>query len=104
MSEAIALLRNYPQIVIFAAVACGYFIGKIKIFGFNLGSTAGVLLVALVFGQLEISIPPLLEAIMFAFFIFCIGYKVGPEFFSGNVPFHWSTLKLRSPKTCRPKI
>ncbi|MBU0744350.1 MAG: aspartate-alanine antiporter [Gammaproteobacteria bacterium] len=83
MTAIVDLFRTYPQIVIFLSIAIGYSVGRIKFFGFNLGSTAGVLLVALVFGQMEIAVSPLLEAIMFALFIFCIGYKVGPEFFSG---------------------
>ncbi|NQT90245.1 MAG: aspartate-alanine antiporter [Candidatus Omnitrophica bacterium] len=81
--DVLTICRNNPQIVIFLALAIGYFIGKIKIFGFNLGSTAGVLLAALVLGQMEVSIPPLLKTVSFAFFIFAIGYKVGPQFFGG---------------------
>jgi len=77
----ISLLRSYPQIVIFLAIAIGYFVGKIKIFKFNLGSTAGVLLTALVLGQIGIDIPPILRTVGFALFIFAIGYKVGPQFF-----------------------
>ncbi len=73
--------RAYPQIVVFLALAIGYFIGKIKIFKFNLGSTAGVLIAALILGQMDIVVTPLLKTIGFALFIFCIGYKVGPQFF-----------------------
>lgn len=73
--------RDYPQIVLFLALAIGYSIGKLKIFGFNLGSTAGCLLAALVLGQMHIDVPPLVKTIAFALFIFAIGYKVGPQFF-----------------------
>lgn len=83
MSDIVVFLQTYPQIVIFLSIAIGYWIGRLKIFGFNLGSTAGVLLTALFLGQLNINVPSLLEAIMFALFIFCIGYRVGPEFFNG---------------------
>jgi putative transport protein len=83
MINIIELFRAYPQVVIFLALAIGYAVGKIKFFGFNLGSTAGVLLVALVLGQMNIPVSSLLEAIMFGLFIFCIGYKVGPQFFGG---------------------
>ena len=79
--DILELFRSYPQIVIFLAVAIGYTIGKIKIFGFNLGSTAGCLLAALVLGQMAIDVPPLVKTIAFALFIFTIGYKVGPQFF-----------------------
>ncbi|GAF80624.1 unnamed protein product, partial [marine sediment metagenome] len=51
------------------------------IFKFNLGSTAGVLIAALALGQMDIVVTPLLKTVGFALFIFCIGYKVGPQFF-----------------------
>ena len=54
IQDIINICRDYPQIVVFLAIAIGYFIGKIKVFGFNLGSTAGVLLSALVLGQMNI--------------------------------------------------
>ncbi len=79
----VELCQNYPQIPVFLALGVGYFIGKIKIFGFNLGSTAGVLLSALVIGQMNVPVPALLKTVAFALFIFAIGYKVGPEFFGG---------------------
>ena len=81
--DIVELCQNYPQIPIFLALGIGYFIGKIKILGFNLGSTAGVLLSALVIGQMNIQVPELLKTVAFALFIFAIGYKVGPQFFSG---------------------
>ncbi len=77
----VELCRTYPQIVIFLTIAIGYFIGKVKIFKFNLGSTAGVLIAALFVGQLNIQVTPLLKTVAFALFIFTIGYKVGPQFF-----------------------
>lgn len=80
ISNMLELCRSNPQIMVFLAIAVGYFIGKIKICGFNLGSTAGVLISALVLGQINIAIPPLLKTVGFALFIFCIGYKVGPQF------------------------
>jgi len=83
VNDILGLCRNNPQIVIFLALAIGYSIGKIKIFGFNLGSTAGVLIAALFLGQMNIEIHPLLKTVAFALFIFTIGYKVGPQFFNG---------------------
>ncbi len=81
MEQIIDLCRSYPQIVVFLAIALGYFVGKLKFFGFSIGSTAGVLLVALLLGQMNIKVPGLLKAVGFALFIFAIGYKVGPQFF-----------------------
>jgi len=75
-------MRSNPQIVIFLALAIGYFAGKrLKIFGFTLGSTAAILLASLVVGQVGIQVPAILKSISFALFIFTVGYKVGPQFF-----------------------
>ena len=81
MSSILNVLRQHPEIVVFLAIAIGYAIGKIKFKGFSLGSTASVLITALVLGQIGIEIPALLETIAFALFIFTIGYKVGPQLF-----------------------
>jgi len=81
LQDVFNIIRSNPQIAVFLAIAIGYFIGKVKIFGFNIGSTAGVLVAALVLGQIDIDVPPLLKAVGFALFIFTIGYKVGPQFF-----------------------
>lgn len=77
----IDLLRNNAQIVVFLALAIGYAAAKIKYRGFGLGNTTCVLLAALVLGQIGVQVPDLLKVISFALFTFCIGYKVGPQFF-----------------------
>jgi len=79
--DIVEICRSYPQIAVFLAIAIGYFVGKIKFYGFHIGSTAGVLLAALALGQMNIQVPTLLKAVSFALFIFCMGYKVGPQFF-----------------------
>ena len=81
MEHIADICRSYPQILVFLALAIGYFVGRIKIRGFSIGSTLGVLIAALVLGQMNVEIPSLLNAVAFALFIFCIGYKVGPQFF-----------------------
>ncbi|MEE8637623.1 MAG: aspartate-alanine antiporter [Candidatus Margulisiibacteriota bacterium] len=90
------LCKSYPQLLIFLSIAIGYYVGKIKFFGLNLGSTAGVLLTALVLGQMNIPVPPLLKAVGFALFIFAIGYKVGPQFFGAlkkeGIHYIWLSL------------
>ncbi|MFH1406673.1 MAG: aspartate-alanine antiporter [Candidatus Omnitrophota bacterium] len=81
MHAVIDTCRTYPQIVIFLALALGYAAGKIKFFGFSLGSTTCVLLSALALGQIGVDVPDILKNVSFALFTFCIGYKVGPQFF-----------------------
>ena len=96
IANIIQLFQNYPQLAVFLALAIGYYVGKIKIFNFNLGSTAGVLIAALAIGQMNIPVPSLLKTVAFALFIFTIGYKVGPQFFSGlkkdGIKYLWLSL------------
>ena len=74
---------NAPEIFLFLAIAFGTLLGRVRIRGFALGSTACILLVAVILGQLgTISFPPILRSILFAFFVFTIGFKSGPEFFA----------------------
>lgn len=82
-TESVSWCHEHPELLIFLSLAIGYAVGRIKVFGFSLGSTASVLLIALVFGQLDVAITPLIKSISFALFIFTIGYKVGPQFFEG---------------------
>ena len=92
----VGIFREYPQVAVFLALAIGYQIGKIKIFGFSFGATAGVLITALVLGQMKIPLPEMTKAIGFALFIFCIGYKVGPQFFGAlkkdGIKYVWLSL------------
>lgn len=81
LQDIMAICKNEPHILVFLSLAIGYFTGKIKIFGFALGSTTCVLLASLVLGQVGVEIPDILKNISFALFTFCIGYKVGPQFF-----------------------
>jgi len=94
--EMVRIVQASPEILVFLAMAIGYFIGKIKIKGFGLGTTASVLIAAMALGQISIDVPPLLKSISFALFAFCIGYQVGPEFFGSlrkeGLNYLWITL------------
>lgn len=79
--EIMAIVQESPEVLVFLSLAIGYIIGKIKIKGFGIGTTASVLLVAMVLGQFTIDVPPILKSLAFALFAFCIGYQVGPQFF-----------------------
>ena len=77
------IAKTAPEIYLFAAIALGTWLGRIRIHGFALGVTACILLVSVLLGQLgTIVIPPILRSIFFGFFVFTIGYKSGPEFFA----------------------
>ena len=48
--EIVRIAQASPELLVFLALAAGYFIGKIKIKGFGLGTTASVLIAAMALG------------------------------------------------------
>jgi putative transport protein len=77
------ILSKYPELVIFLTLAIGFYIGRLKIRGFSIGSMPGVLLTGLAIGQFEIPISPAIKSVFLLFFLFAVGYGVGPQFFHG---------------------
>ena len=79
--------QDNPSILIFGSLAAGYALGKVKFGTFSLGSTTSVLLVAIILGAVLLRNTSydlgLIKTISFGFFIFAIGYKVGPDFIGG---------------------
>ena len=67
-------------LAVFLIATLGYFIGGIKIKGIELG-TAGVLLVALVFGHFGVEIPAIVRNLGLACFVCSVGFIAGPKFF-----------------------
>src|SRR6185295_14562838 len=77
------IIKTAPEIFLLLAIAIGTVIGRKKFFGFSVGTTACILIVAVLLGQLgTFAIPGLLKTILFSLFVFTIGYKSGPEFFA----------------------
>jgi putative transport protein len=70
-----------PLLALFATIAVGYLVGKVKIGNFVLGGIAGTLLVGVVIGQLGINIDSGIKAIFFALFIYAVGFQGGPQFY-----------------------
>lgn len=75
-----ALLATVPYIALFAAIGIGVLIGKPSIRGISLGPIAGTLIAAVVIGQWHFDIAGPFKSIMFALFIYSIGYVAGPGF------------------------
>ncbi|OTP70927.1 aspartate-alanine antiporter [Caballeronia sordidicola] len=75
------LFTEEPLLALFATIALGYLVGKIKIGSFVLGGVAGTLLVGVVIGQMNIQIDAGIKAIFFALFIYAVGFQGGPQFF-----------------------
>jgi len=79
----VTTLQKSPELAIFASLALGYWIGVIKLGSFSLGTVTGTLLVAILIGQLGITVSPNVKSIFFIMFLFAIGYGVGPQFIRG---------------------
>ncbi|PKB90216.1 aspartate-alanine antiporter, partial [Ewingella americana] len=75
------LFQKSPEIALFFSIAAGYYIGKIKFGKFQLGGVAGSLLVAVLVSQVGVEIDNGVKSVMFALFIYAVGYESGPDFF-----------------------
>src|SRR5450830_612904 len=76
------LFKKSPEIALFLSLAVGYYIGKIKFGSFQLGGVAGSLLVAVLVSQVGVAIDPGVKSVLFALFIYAVGYESGPQFFN----------------------
>lgn len=84
------LLGNQPIAFILLALALGTLIGKFSFKSVSLGSTAGTLLVGVIVSMtaqaiygITYAIPGILSSFMLLLFMYALGLKVGPQFFSG---------------------
>ena len=85
-----AYLGSNLFVFLFLSLALGYPLGKVAVKGVNLGATAGTLIVGIAlsltafmaFG-ITYSAPGLVSTIFLLLFMYAIGMKVGPQFFSG---------------------
>ena len=76
-------VTNAPEIFLLLSIALGTLLGRVRLYGFALGATACTLIVAVIIGQIgTFVIPPILRSILFALFVFTIGFRSGPEFFA----------------------
>jgi aspartate-alanine antiporter len=75
------LFQKSPEIALFLSIAAGYYLGKIKFGKFQLGGVAGSLLVAVLVSQVGVEIDAGVKSVMFALFIYAVGYESGPDFF-----------------------
>lgn len=76
------LFKKSPEMALFLSLAVGYAIGKIKFGKFQLGGVAGSLLVAVLVSQVGVQIDSGVKAVLFALFIYAVGFESGPQFFS----------------------
>lgn len=90
MSFLFSYLSENPFVFLFLSLAIGYPLGRLTFKGVSLGTTAGTLIVGVgialtsfsIYG-LKIEEPGLVSDIFLMMFMYAIGMKVGPQFFSG---------------------
>src|ERR1700693_1379089 len=83
MEPLYVTLQQHPELALFLTLAIGFYLGRFKIYGCSVGSVTGVLLTGLVIGQIDIPISPAIKSVFFLFFLFAVGYGVGPQFVHG---------------------
>src|SRR6201996_3737483 len=76
------IFHKSPEIALFLSLAAGYFIGQINFGKFQLGGVGGSLLAAVIISQFGVQIDNGVKSIMFAVFIYAVGYDSGPQFFN----------------------
>ena len=81
MSYLHSILNQAPEIALFLSLACGYWIGKFHFGKFQLGGVAGSLLVAVLISQIGVNIDNGIKSVLFALFIYAVGFESGPQFF-----------------------
>ncbi|NKZ10398.1 aspartate-alanine antiporter [Mycolicibacterium septicum DSM 44393] len=80
---------DHPEIPIFLALAGGYFFGRFQYKGLGLGAVTATLLCGVILGAVfqtggdSIHIDGVVKQVFFLLFLFALGYKLGPQFFSG---------------------
>lgn len=81
MSWLQSIVNQAPEIALFLSLAGGYWIGRFQFGKFQLGGVAGSLLVAVVISQIGVTIDNGVKAVLFALFIYAVGFESGPKFF-----------------------
>ncbi|MFC4314088.1 aspartate:alanine exchanger family transporter [Steroidobacter flavus] len=101
MAGLFQFLHGEPFFTIFGVVALGMWLGAKKIKGIALGSVVCIILVGLVTSvwaynaaRISLALPEVLQTVFFNLFIFAIGVKIGPQFFSGLERDGWHLVAL----------
>ena len=76
------IFAKSPEIALFLCLSLGYLLGKVKFGKFQLGGVAGSLLVAVLVSQVGVHVDSGVKSVLFALFIYAVGFESGPKFFS----------------------
>lgn len=81
--DSVQLLVENQLLALITIMAIGLLVGRIKIFGFQLG-VAAVLFVGLAFATIEpeITLPPIVYIVGLSLFVYTIGLEAAPGFFA----------------------
>jgi putative transport protein len=84
------LLAKEPFVPLFLCLGAGHIIGRIRVRGFTLGTTASSLLIALILSGaasemdgVHFNIPDLVQTASLSLFLYAVGLRVGPQFIAG---------------------
>ena len=80
-TAAHSLFKSVPEMAFFLSLALGYLVGKINFGKFQLGGVAGSLLMAVLVSQFGVHIDDTVKNMLFALFIYAVGFTSGPMFF-----------------------
>ncbi len=80
--DLFSVFTKSPELVFFIVLGVGYMLGNIRFRGFQVGPAAGVLLAGLCFGHFGLTGPMAFKDLGFILFIYSVGYRAGPRFFS----------------------
>lgn len=80
-SSVHSLFASVPEMAFFLSLALGYLVGQFSFGKFQLGGVAGSLLMAVIVSQFGVHIDDTVKNILFALFIFAVGFTSGPMFF-----------------------
>ncbi|HEY0790004.1 MAG TPA: aspartate-alanine antiporter [Chthoniobacterales bacterium] len=83
MQWIIHSLRENPELTLYLTLGAGFYVGRLRVGTFSLGTVTGVLLAGLIIGQFRVPVSPALKSVFFLLFLFATGYAVGPQFFRG---------------------
>lgn len=75
-----------PEILLFLSLAVGFWIGQFQIGKFQLGGVAGSLVVAVLLSLVGVPVDNGVKSILFALFIYAVGFESGPQFFKSLGP------------------
>ncbi|MEJ8852066.1 aspartate-alanine antiporter [Variovorax rhizosphaerae] len=76
------IFQRSPEIAVFLSLAIGYGIGQVKLGKFQLGGVAGSLLAGVALSQVGVEIDSGAKVVLFALFIYAVGFECGPQFFA----------------------